>query len=175
MGIIIFNMRTEVFAALVASTATAYDQSMAHCQTFAAKFHNTCGGVTAANAFVGAMSGWNGTTITCGINPNKNAGDESTMKCIDGNQNATTCSWSYKMCVYCSDVNGVTTINVQTNSLPDHCYASGGPPNYPVEAEIAWSSAWNPNVQGVLNYAETQVDTAQKVESLLCNLMVTSD
>lgn len=88
------------------------------------------------------------------------------------------CSHFYKMCVSCSSVSdvtvgkvttpGYTTIRVQSNSMPTHCYSVRQAPNqslvnnsqtYPVYRNLDFTVTWNPNVWGLTSVTAAEVAT----------------
>ena len=93
-------MRNFTFAITIA-TVRAYDQTIGDCQTFAAKFNGTCGGVTATDAYTSHPGTWaNPSSITCAIRGTLESDDPTTVKCKDGNS-ASSCAVARKNCVTC--------------------------------------------------------------------------
>lgn len=82
------------------------------------------------------------------------------------------CEYYRKLCVTCSQENGEVYIRVQGNSLPNHC--SDSKVNTAVDINVDWKVKFNPDVTGVMNYSESDVNTQEDTTDLLCDIQRTS-
>lgn len=98
------KISTSFAFTLLFAFAYTYTSSFEDCQAFASKFDNTCN----ANGID------NGVEVRCA----------NVLSCA-GTFEGDTCVFIRKLCVTCIDKNGTTYINVNGNSLPNHC--PGGP------------------------------------------------
>ena len=154
--------RFGVAISIIATEAYGLGRTMADCLAVAAKFDNTCD--VTANTPLTTFSSHAGSIMSC----------TGTMRCPGGSTSSTytsdnKCKWSRKLCVTCSTTSaGVVQIRVQTNSLPNHCF-QGGVAN-PSASNTDWTVNFNPDVTGMIQYAETTIDSSAKVTELLCDI-----
>ena len=104
-------------------------------------FDNTCGSTSTPIDF----STHSGEVVTC----------SGTQRCPDQSGESSSCTWSRKLCVTCSESSSKVMIRVQSNSLPNHCFFS--PLTNPVEIETDWQVEFNPDVR-TSGYSPPSVD-----------------
>jgi hypothetical protein len=140
----------------------AVGSSLSECKMIASLFDNTCSSTTQPIDFKTHV----GETISC----------TGEMHCPgatgSGVFSATNpCTWQRKLCVTCSEINGVTYVRSQTNTLPNHCFNTVTA--NPIEAETDWQVIFNRDVAKTLNYPANSVDTPAEVSDVLCNREIT--
>ena len=99
------------------------------------------------------------------------------MRCPGGSGSSTytsgnPCTFTRKLCVTCSESNGVVKVNVSGNGLPNHCINSVV--NNAVAAEHEWEAVWNSDVSSIMNYTASDFDTSAKTDEILCDIQRTS-
>ena len=102
---------------------------------------------------------------------------KGTMRCPGASGSSTydagsPCTWTRKLCVSCSTVNGVVKIRVQTNNLPNHCM--NATVNNAKEQVQDWTVTWQPDVSNIKNYKDSDFDTSAKTEEILCDIQRTA-
>jgi hypothetical protein len=114
------------------------------------------------------MASHSGETLTC----------TGTMACPNGSSgrkeytSSSPCQFTRKLCVTCSEKDGDVYIRVQGNSMPNHC--SDATVNTAVDIEADWEVKFNPDVTGVLNYQESDINSVEKTSEILCDINRTS-
>jgi hypothetical protein len=169
-------MKSFVLAATIAA-ASAYTESLADCQTFAAQFSGTCGGTVIGNALPEYNTGtpnpnWGpGTDITCSMNGSLSSDDPTTVRCPNGGGEQTSCTVNRKNCVTCRQDNTQVYIRYQSNGMPNHCYGTEevGATDVPYDQRIDFEVKWNRWTVNSYNYRDTEVDEASEETALLCN------
>jgi len=99
------------------------------------------------------------------------------MRCPGTSGSATytienPCTFTRKLCVSCSDSSGVVKIKVQGNGLPDHCFHSTV--NNASASSNEWDVVFNPDVEDIMNYSASDLDSSEKTDEILCDLQRTS-
>jgi hypothetical protein len=125
--------------------------ALSDCNTLAANFFTTCGGVAVANI-----------TATTGTNVSCSSG--FTVSTCPGTMNGGTCVFAHKLCVTCSGSSTVR-IRVQSNGLPRFC------PNVPApmtEQNIDFQVNFNPDVS--VNSPVQSATTSSGLSSIICNI-----
>ena len=80
------------------------------------------------------------------------------------------CEFARKLCVTCSEVDGVVRIKVQSNGLPNHCVTTIESAAAPVEKE--WEVNFNPDTIGEQNYSTTDFSSSEATDAILCDRTV---
>jgi hypothetical protein len=71
---------------------------------------------------------------------------------------------------------GEVRIRVQSNNMPNHCWQSStSNPNVGDYTTVDFTTTWNPDMTGILNYSEADFDTQDETESVLCDISRTND
>lgn len=123
--------------AAVISAASAYDESLSDCETFANQFNGTCGNSNSANVYpdyVDGFTGWGtGTDIECAIRGTADSDDPSDVQCNSGG-GVTPCTVNRKNCVTCRQASTQVYIRYQSNGMPNHCFGTlKSDPNVPTK------------------------------------------
>lgn len=99
-----------------------FDDTLAQCEAFAAKFARTCDGTSVATN-VAIMAG---TDVTC-TSTGPNCVD-SRVDQTDNGDGTVTCTYTRKLCAICEEINNVDgtlqeiRLRVQSNGLPQNCF-----------------------------------------------------
>jgi hypothetical protein len=93
-------------------TTYSYSDSLSSCQDFSELFDNTC--TTSPPTAASSVSALSGVDVECSTDYLPEASCPGT---VDGD----VCTFTYKLCVSCSNVGGNVKIRVQSNGLPSHC------------------------------------------------------
>lgn len=88
-----------------------------------------------------------------------------------GTKTGTSCVFTRKLCMTCTESGSVVTIRAQSNNMPSHCFYSPG--DTPVEVEVDYSATWLPATSGTV--AANDVSTQDDVDSLICNILRSAD
>lgn len=88
---------------------------------------------------------------------------QNVANCV-GTTFGTDCTWDRQLCVTCSTSGGVTYIRVQTNGLPNHCYATSSvtPVSLSVDFKVIWN--WETTSE-IFSVADTQ----DEADDLICD------
>jgi hypothetical protein len=67
-------------------------------------------------------------------------------------------------------------IRVQSNNMPNKCWQSSvANPNVGDYVTVDFTTTWNPDMTGILNYSEADFDTQDETESVLCDISRTAN
>ena len=129
------KLTTAVIALLGVSKAGSssddtFDNTLAGCESFASKFENTCASTSSTTSLSSVAS----SSVTC-----SNVGQCPSS----GSGSSSSCTFSRKLCVTCSESGGTVTIRVQSNGLPSHCYQS--PQTAPADLDVDFEATWMPS------------------------------
>ena len=134
-------IKFAIFAAAFADLAKGKipDGSLSSCEEVAATFDNTCTG----GSPLSSLANHAGKEVSCTGNDMRCPGGDGAANYSSSNP----CTSSRKLCVTCSESNGVVKVKVQSNGLPNHCINSTV--NNAIEMENEWEVVWNSDVNGI--------------------------
>ena len=163
-------MKFLAYLALISISKTsptqdeAYTSSYEDCLAFAARFDNTCADQTTQVSYANLDTA----TMTC-----EQSGSMSQATCqAHGTKDGTTCTFTRKLCVTCTQSANTVTIRAQSNNMPNHCYFS--PKDQATEVEVDYSATWLP-LSNVDVQDDANVTTQDDVNSLICNILRSAD
>ena len=144
---VLYSLMLSLLPVLCSSLGRTLDD----CRSVAGSFRNTCGNDSAIS-----LSSMIGEDISC----------DNVGNCV-GNEQGSTCTWTRKLCVTCSEVNNDVKIRIQSNGLPGNCYSIPQVVTM-TETEIDFEVKFNPEIdsQNPRNVATTQ----SELDQLVCDI-----